>query len=85
MKIDKLKIRNYKGFKDDNCEIQFASDLNIFVGINGSGKTSILDLIAIFLNQFVVKLSGIININSEYTINQLDINIEKKETINNGN
>ncbi len=82
MKIDKLKIKNYKGFKGENLELHFLPDINIFVGINGSGKTSLLDLIAIFLNQFVIKLSGINSISTEYTINQLDINIEETETIN---
>ena len=43
MKIKKLKIDKLYGYIDK--EIDFNSDLTLLVGINGSGKTSILNLI----------------------------------------
>lgn len=48
MKIDQLELRNYKGFKKINFE--FHEKLNLFVGVNGSGKSTVLDAIAIALS-----------------------------------
>ena len=43
MKIDTLVISNLYGYI--NKEIDFNNDLTLLVGINGSGKTSILNII----------------------------------------
>ena len=43
MKIDKLIISNLYGYI--NKEINFNDDLTLLVGINGSGKTSILNIV----------------------------------------
>ena len=57
MKIRELYLRNFRGFKD--LKITFPnSNLAVFIGINGVGKSSVLDAIAILLSQFVAKLSG---------------------------
>jgi len=82
MKIEKIEINNFRGYQGIQTELIFTPKINVFVGVNGSGKTSILDLLAIFLNQFSTKLSGISNREIEYNLNQLDININEKETIN---
>jgi len=81
MKIDKLEINNYKGFKGKK-DLFFSPNINVFVGINGAGKSSLLDLIAIFLNQFTKKLSGTTKREIEYSLSNLDINIFEKETKN---
>jgi predicted ATP-binding protein involved in virulence len=81
MNIEKLEITNFRGFQGKQKTINFSSKINVFVGVNGAGKTSILDLLAIFLNQFSTKLSGTSNREIEYTLNQLDININEKEII----
>lgn len=47
MKIDKLKICNYKLFK--NITITMNKDMNIFVGENDSGKTTILEALSMVL------------------------------------
>jgi len=80
MKIKKINIENYRGF--GNISIDFSKKINVLVGINGAGKTSILDLIASFLNNFTVKFSGSSNREIEHNITMLDINIEKQETKN---
>ena len=82
MKIEKLLINNYRGFKGKQNDLLFSPQLNVFVGINGAGKSSLLDLLAIFLNQFTVKLGGTTQREIEYNLNQLDINITGNETIN---
>ena len=52
MDIIKTKIKNYRSVK--NIEFTFDTSLNIFVGINGSGKTTILDAL-------ITSLSWLIN------------------------
>ena len=41
MNVTKIKIRNLFGYL--NKEIEFNKDINLLVGINGSGKTSVLN------------------------------------------
>ncbi|MBO6042157.1 AAA family ATPase [bacterium] len=53
MTIDKLIIKNYKIFKD--IEISMNDKINIFVGKNNSGKTTILDAINLL---FTGKING---------------------------
>ena len=43
MKITKIEIENYKGFLKE--EVVFNERLNVFIGANGSGKTSLLEAI----------------------------------------
>jgi len=47
MKINKIEIKNFKLFKEE--EFTFNSKFNLLVGINGSGKTSLLRAIAVAL------------------------------------
>ena len=48
MKIKRLKVVNFKKFKYQDFE--FNDDVNIIVGDNNSGKSSILEAIDIVLN-----------------------------------
>ena len=59
--LENLKIKNFRGF--DSLEIEGLSQINLFVGQNNSGKTSILE--AIFL------LLGMSNPMLPSTVNQL--------------
>lgn len=43
-KIEKVKIDNFWG--DKEVTLNFKSDVNFLIGVNGSGKTSIINLIA---------------------------------------
>lgn len=47
MVIEKLKLLNFKRF--DSLEIEFDEELNIFVGDNESGKSTILQAIDIVI------------------------------------
>ncbi|MCK5029219.1 MAG: ATP-binding protein [Bacteroidales bacterium] len=49
MKITKIKIENFRSFKDE-IEIGF-NDLNVFVGKNDIGKSTILEALDIFFNE----------------------------------
>ena len=47
MKLDRVEITYFRCF--ETLTIPFQPDVNVFVGVNGSGKSSILDAIAIVL------------------------------------
>jgi predicted ATP-binding protein involved in virulence len=64
MKIKTLELRNFRAFHQFKCD--FGTGINVLVGPNGFGKTSILDAVAIGYGQFVggfetSKDSGIVN------------------------
>ena len=48
MYLDELHILNYKNIRE--AQLHFADKLNCFVGLNGQGKTNILD--AVYLLSF---------------------------------
>lgn len=45
MRIDSIEIKNFKLFADET--FQFNSDFNLIIGVNGSGKTSLLNAVAV--------------------------------------
>lgn len=47
MKIQKLHLENFRCFED--ASIIFDDEMNVFVGVNGAGKTALLEAIAILL------------------------------------
>lgn len=57
MKVKSLKMKSYRGIGD--LEIYFDADEPIvLVGINGSGKTSILECISLLLASFINRING---------------------------
>ncbi len=80
MRIKQLHLKNFRGF--DELTIAFPlSNIAVFAGINGSGKSSILDGIAMFLSRFVSKLTGK---EAEFSLTENDINMaaSQAETFN---
>ncbi|MEQ8467846.1 AAA family ATPase [Coleofasciculus sp. E1-EBD-02] len=66
MHIDKLHIQNFRCFQE--IHFKFPPDNTaILIGVNGSGKTSALDCIAIFLNLIKEKIINI-EYGEEYSI-----------------
>lgn len=51
MKLEKVSITNFRCF--ESIEIPLQPDVNVFVGVNGAGKTAILDAISIALYDIV--------------------------------
>ncbi len=43
MHIEKVRLRNFRCFGDEPCEITFESDITALVGENGAGKTALLN------------------------------------------
>ena len=54
MKIDQMELCNFRGFQKQKFE--FSEKINLFVGINGSGKSSVLDAMAISLSWLVNRI-----------------------------
>jgi predicted ATPase len=46
MKISKIQIKNFKSFQDVTVDLD--SDFNVFTGVNNSGKTNLLEAIALW-------------------------------------
>lgn len=51
MRLHKLSLTNFRGFA--SLELPLDPELTVLVGVNGAGKTSILDAIAKMLSSFV--------------------------------
>ena len=56
MKLAKVEITNFRCF--ETLTIPLRPDVNVFVGVNGAGKSSILDAIAIALYDIVAANGG---------------------------
>jgi predicted ATP-binding protein involved in virulence len=54
MKIKKIRIQNFRSIEE--ITIDLTENLNVFVGINGSGKTSVLDALSISLSWLVNRI-----------------------------
>lgn len=54
MRINSLKLRNYRRYVD--FEIEFPSRFAVIIGVNGSGKTSLLSAIADALTPVISKI-----------------------------
>lgn len=49
MRVDELKLTNFRGLLD--TEIKFQPGFNLIVGVNGAGKSSVLDALRVLLSQ----------------------------------
>lgn len=56
MVIEKLSLKNFRGLLDET--IDFDKSLTVFAGMNGGGKSSALEAIAIMLSWLPVKISS---------------------------
>lgn len=70
MFFKEIKIQNYKAIKD--MQLEFSPGVNLLIGDNGVGKTSVLDAIAVALGGFLSGVSGV----AVSGIQQQDIRVE---------
>lgn len=56
MYLKKLALRNFKCF--DDLDIDFHNKLTVIAGVNGSGKTTVLDGVAIALSTMFTSIDG---------------------------
>jgi predicted ATP-binding protein involved in virulence len=73
MRIETLHLTNFRGFNDVNITLP-KSNVIVFIGINGSGKSSILDSIAILLSNAISRF--VINKGSRLLAIEDDIQAE---------
>ncbi len=57
MRINKLRIENFKGTK--RREFSFESQFSVLIGENATGKTSVLDALAVALGGFLLGIEGV--------------------------
>ena len=56
MRIDRLLLENFKGF--EKRELSFHPQFNLVVGENGTGKTSVLEALAVAMGSWFLGLRG---------------------------
>ncbi|SKB26542.1 AAA family ATPase [Malaciobacter marinus] len=80
MQIDKLKLTNFRKFKE--LEITFENNMTVLVGLNSSGKTSVLDALKIGLWSYVsgYNLGSFSNISTGIQIS--DVRLQRDSTEN---
>ncbi len=78
MKLKQLKAKNFRPFKKLN--INFGEQLTVLVGVNGAGKTSILDILAIMLSRLIGRIRSEKGTGRFFT--DSDIRIGSNETAN---
>ena len=57
MYLEKVSLKNYKAI--EKIEIALQPGINLLIGDNGTGKTSVLDGIAIALSGLFVNVEGV--------------------------
>lgn len=92
MRLEKIKIKNFRCYEE--VELKLKPNYTVLVGINGSGKTSILDAISISLGGYIsnfdgMGIYGIHKEDSHYRMFELGSKIEREhqfpvEIISNG-
>ncbi len=83
MRITDLELENFRGFKKLHLQFDPNQQTHVLVGINGSGKTSILDAIAMLLMHIVQPLtSNSKSYKNPFYLTDDDIQIGAKSTHN---
>lgn len=77
MKLDKISLKNYRCY--ENIEISFHPRFNILVGINGTGKTALLEAIRIAIGSLYSEFDKIENKISSPSISEDDVRLHNGE------
>lgn len=79
MHVKKLEITNFRGIRQ--MELELHPRMNVFIGINGAGKSSVLDALGYLLSPFVQVASGQYNANNENTFPDFEIHNDEAESL----
>uniref|UniRef100_B8HSX3 SMC domain protein n=1 Tax=Cyanothece sp. (strain PCC 7425 / ATCC 29141) TaxID=395961 RepID=B8HSX3_CYAP4 len=83
MRVKSLKMQNFRGF--ENLTLDFSeTEPTVFFGINGVGKSSILDCLAILLSRILTEVQTFRSLKSSrpLILKESDISSEKDECAN---
>ena len=81
MRVNHLSLSHFRGFKE--LDIDFSTtNLTVFIGTNGRGKSSILDLIAIHLTKIIVNLNQLDRSFSSFSRNHGDVALREQDIKN---
>jgi len=75
MKIQKLTLEGFRGFKD-KTEFELHPNVNVFVGVNGSGKTSVLDAVGMLLGEYITFIFER-NKRADFSMSDMSIGLSK--------
>jgi predicted ATP-binding protein involved in virulence len=75
MKVKKLILKNFRGFEDESFE--FSNHFTVIIGDNGTGKSAILDALAIGVGSFFLGIDGV----SNRHINSDEVRVVKYEQV----
>jgi len=87
MKVNQITIEGFRGF-EEKVTIDLHPQVNVFVGVNGSGKTTVLDIIAKHLEVFIAELIGDNiypkpkSLDTQNLLEESDINYNVEKTTN---
>jgi predicted ATP-binding protein involved in virulence len=59
MRIEHIRIKNFKGFEE--AEFRFPSMFTVIIGNNATGKTSVLDALAVGVGCFLMGIDGAVS------------------------
>lgn len=76
MRINRLEIENFRGISE--MKIDFDPKLNVFTGVNGAGKSSIIHCLAILISRLTQRIVSDKNRGRQFT--EDDIRLGKKNT-----
>lgn len=76
MRILELYLKNFRALEEDRV-FQFSKNITIIAGINGKGKTAILDALVLVLSRMVPQISP--STSQKTTLKENDISIGKEE------
>jgi len=81
MRIEELHLKNFRCFKE--LDIQFPkSNLAVFIGLNGAGKSAILDAIKIMLSPDDALMKEMFLLDSDINIEENEVKVSAKFDIN---
>jgi predicted ATP-binding protein involved in virulence len=72
MRVKRLKMQSFRGIGDLTIDFD-EKEPTVFIGINGVGKSSILDAICLLLSYFMHWIGGIVDSENVKTFNEFDI------------
>ena len=78
MTIEKIEIENFRGFKGKH-EVVFQPDVNVFVGVNGAGKSSVLDVLGATIGALILEITAN-NYHPPLLLSNADVSFETNET-----